>query len=86
MSMWHCYDRCSGERFEVHGGDEDAIRQGVEAYIREGIDTDTGSVDYDVEATAVDGSSYHFAGTVEPVATDHGPDYVCGDCGYTGDE
>jgi len=111
MSLWNCHDRCSGERFEVHGSDEDTIRQGVEAYIREGIDADTGSVYYNVTATAVDGSEYSFAGTVKPVeddeetvtccvcgedvalddegveciATDHGPDYVCGDCEYTGD-
>jgi hypothetical protein len=64
MSLWNCHDRCSGERFEVHGSDEDAIRQEVEAYIRDGIDADTGSVDYDVVATAADGSEYHFDGTV----------------------
>jgi hypothetical protein len=66
MSMWNCHDRCSGERFEVYGSDEEAIQKAVEAYIQEGIDADTGSVDYDVTATAIDGSEYSFDGTVEP--------------------
>ena len=70
MSMWHCYDGLSGERFEVHGSDEATIREGIEAYIREGIDADTGSVDYDVTATAIDGSEHSFSGTVQPVAVD----------------
>ena len=66
MAMWHCLDRCSGERFTVRGGDEDAAADAVEAYIRDGIDDDTGEVDYDVVATAVDGSEYSLSGTVRP--------------------
>lgn len=70
MSLWHCHDRCSGERFEVHGSDEETVQEAVEAYIREGIDADTGDVEYDVLATAVDGSEYCLGGTVGPVADD----------------
>lgn len=66
MSLWHCYDGLSGERFEVHGDDEETIQAAVEAYIQDGIDADTGAVDYDVTATAVDGSEYSFSGTVDP--------------------
>lgn len=72
MSLWHCCDRMSGERFEVHGSDEATIQEAVEAYIREGIDTDTGSVGYDVAATAVDGSEHFFSGTVQPATADTG--------------
>lgn len=70
MSLWHCHDRGSGERFEVHGSDEATIQEAVEAYIRDGIDADTGEVEYDVLATAVDGSEYCLSGTVSPVAED----------------
>lgn len=67
MSLWHCADRLSGERFEVRGRDESDIGQAVEDYIRDGIDTDTGTVAYDVTCTAVDGSEYVFSGEVTPV-------------------
>lgn len=66
MSMWHCYDGLSGERFEVHGDDEETVREAVEDYIRDGIDADTGAVGYDVTAVAVDGSEYSLEGIVSP--------------------
>lgn len=73
MSLWHCYDRCSGERFEVNGSDEETIQAGIEAYIQAGIDADTGTVDYDVTATAVDGSEYTISGTVDPLDSENHP-------------
>jgi hypothetical protein len=66
MSLWHCHDRCSGERFEVNGSTESEIEKGVEEYIWLGIDADAGTVDYDVIATAIDGSEYSFSGSVQP--------------------
>lgn len=68
MSLWHCYDSLSGESFEVNGSDEDEIIVAVEDYIRDGIDSDTGSVGYDVTATAVDGSEFVITGEVSPAA------------------
>lgn len=66
MSLWHCHDRMSGERFEVHGANTDEIQESVEEYIRDGIDHDTGTVGYDVTCTAVDGNEHNFMGEVEP--------------------
>lgn len=66
MSLWCCHDRLSGEQFEVHGGCEDDLATAVEKYISEGIDSDTGPVEYAVTCTAVDGSEYAFRGTVAP--------------------
>lgn len=54
-----CYDRLSGERFEVSG--EDPVSE-IERYIREGIDSDTGRVGYEVECD--DGTYYE--GEVDP--------------------
>ena len=70
VRTWHCLDRCSGELFEVHGSDEETIQAAVEAYIREGIDADTGDVEYDVHASAIDGSEYSLSGMVSPVVED----------------
>ena len=64
MALWHCFDRFSGDRFEVHGSDEESIGKAIEAYIMEGIDGDDGEVGYDVQATAIDGSEYIFTGTI----------------------
>jgi hypothetical protein len=66
-SDWQCFDRLSGETFEVCGDDEHSVRSAVETYIQDGIDTDTGEVDYDVVATAHGGRSYSLSGTVSPV-------------------
>jgi hypothetical protein len=63
MSMWHCHDRLSGDRFEVHGENEDGVVAAVRAYVRDGLDEDSGVVDYDVVATAIDGSEYTCSGT-----------------------
>jgi hypothetical protein len=69
-SDWQCFDRLSGETFEVCGDDEHSVRSAVETYLQDGIDTDTGEVDYDVVATAYDGRSYNLSGTVSPVDED----------------
>jgi hypothetical protein len=62
--MWDCYDRCSGERFEVSGGEEAAVQKEIEAYLRDGINADTGAVQYDVVATS-NGVECHFDGTID---------------------
>jgi hypothetical protein len=54
-----CYDRLSGERFRVDA--DDAERQ-IHAYIRAGIDSDSGSVAYEVETD--DDCTY--TGVVDP--------------------
>lgn len=63
---WNCRDKMSGEQFEVRGHDESEIIAAIEDYICSGIDPDTGSVQYDVTCTAVDGSTLNLAGVVEP--------------------
>lgn len=67
MALWHCLDRLSGERFEVHGADEEEIDAAVRAYIRSGIDADTGDVAYDVLATAINGNEHVIDGEVSCV-------------------
>jgi hypothetical protein len=62
MALWHCWDRISGERWEERCSSED-LPAAVVAYIVEGIDADTGAVDYDVLATAADGSEHVISGT-----------------------
>lgn len=49
-----CVDRMSGEKFAVDADGD--IRDQIEAYIRDGIDGDTGAVAYDVRCD--DGSAY----------------------------
>lgn len=66
MALWHCWDRISGDRWEERCSSDD-LPGAVEAYIDAGIDTDTGAVDYNVLATAVDGSEYVISGTATPV-------------------
>jgi hypothetical protein len=66
MATWHCHDRLSGERFEVHGSSEEQVEAATREYLAAGIDDDAGAVEYDVIATAVDGSEYVFAGEVSP--------------------
>lgn len=58
-----CVDGLSGERFAIHvvdGGDEHEVRDAIESYITDGLDRDSGAVDYDVDTD--DGRN--FVGTV----------------------
>jgi len=58
-----CVDGPSGERFAIHvvdGGDEHEVRDAIEAYLADGLDRDSGLVDYDVDTD--DGRN--FDGTV----------------------
>ena len=66
QNKWQCFDRLSGEVFESCGHDEHSVRSSVETYIQDGIDTDTGDVEYDVVATSIDGRSLSLSGTVSP--------------------
>ena len=65
MALWHCWDRLSGERWEENCGEDD-LSAAVKQYIAAGIDQDTGDVDYDVLATAVDGSEHVLSGRANP--------------------
>ncbi len=62
MSLWHCYDGSSLERFEVRASTEEGLEAAVRSYLSDGIDCDSGTAAYDVSCTAIDGSTYSFTG------------------------
>ena len=51
-----CHDSLSGERFAVPDGDDAAVESAIRSYILDGLDHDSGVVEYRVETS--DGRSF----------------------------